>query len=151
MRSKTRSVLWVAVVALTLAITSSARADDSTESVMTGTVTSVNPSAASFTMKTSTGPMTYYTNENSRFTSAGQPIELANLEVGDRVAIHSSKLMENAVVSRVDVLSSGHLTAQNRRHDTLPKTGSPLPLLGIFGVILLGAALLSRVGLRWLD
>jgi len=113
----------------------------------TGKVVSMDDETGTLTIQTSTGTATYRTDANSRFTSDGRSVELASIHVGDRVTLHFEGNPESPVVTHVEVFSAGAQT--QTAENSLPGTASPLPLVGLVGILLVGAGIALRVALRW--
>lgn len=141
MRSRTSVVL---IMALALVMASAAWAQSSSATA-SGKVVSIDAQAGTMTVDTPTGMVTFRTDSQTMLRSQGDSIRLSEVRVGDRVTITYTGDADNRLASHIDLKPASEMTASA---ENLPRTASTLPLVGLAGILLVGAALLVKVATR---
>lgn len=112
-------------------------------STVTGRVTSVDLSGNRATIDTPSGSQTFELGTNTRILARDGSTDLSSIRTGDRVRVQlaSDARTADRIEFVTDTATEGTMTAERRE---LPRTASPLPLLGLIGLGMIGAALALR-------
>ena len=113
--------------------------------VVTGRVTSVDVAGQSLTVDTTTGSQTFSLGTNARIETRLGSSEFSDIKVGDRVRIEPMSV-GSTTANRVEFVTGGPNPQRqaSMRRGELPHTGSSLPLIGLMGILMVGAAFLLR-------
>jgi len=111
-------------------------------STVTGRVSSVDLSGNRATIDTPSGSRTFELGTDTRILARDGSTELSSIRTGDqvRVQLASDARTANRIEFVTDSATDGTRTADRQ----LPRTASALPLLGLIGLGMIGAALALR-------
>jgi hypothetical protein len=108
---------------------------------VTGRVTSVDVPARTVTLETTAGSRTYALGTDAKIVTRTGSGDLDLLAVGDSVRLQVGS--DTRTASRIEFVPGDTGTTAAKR-DPLPRTASPLPLLALAGLGMIGAAFLLR-------
>jgi uncharacterized protein DUF5666 len=112
-------------------------------STVTGRVTYVDASGRRATIDTPTGSRTFTLGPDARILARDGSTDFASIRTGDQVRVQLTS--DSRTISRIEYVDDGNANETTASRQQLPRTASPLPLLGLLGLGMIGAALALRM------
>ena len=165
---KQKGIRFLAAAAA-LMIGSLAAADTTTPMSVTGKITSIDTTTGRFTVEETNGTsVTYDTTGNTSYMQEGRTIRIGDMKVGDQITVKATGNPDQRVAMSVAYARPSSMAPMPNNNnyngapgtmannnpdrlndpDRLPRTGSSLPLLGLAGLVLLGAGTAMKLASR---